>query len=459
VSERLKSLSQASAAFISMLDADIIKLNAFFKAETDRLQTDYQDLKQNATDQGYDGLLQSVLRLEQFVFLNFTGICKILKKHDKISGLRLSEPFLSRLMDLDFYRSTGLSTLKVELLNIVSGIPSKSETEADGEVLAGIGSMGMDSPHLGSGVVHTPNEATSFPTSKDSQWWFPPASLLPSQKIVISMQGPHGTDIIGSLLDTISAYDVLVEDVMMSRLYHNVACAIRVKILTEDPQLFKDLADGAAKWEAELKFEVYDDKESLPHALDEAPYANRAKYVATMVNENGLSARFLSAWTKLLLVRKISVESLKRLNDGSFCVLEMKLSVPMETDLEAFRTELFQLSSSSGTDVSLQPDDIYRRSKRLVVLDMDSTLIRQEVIDELARHAGVVSEVAKITHRAMNGEIDFKESLRQRVGLLKGSPVDILEKVRQSLVFTDGARFLCRALKRLGYKLGKLWID
>jgi phosphoserine phosphatase SerB len=107
-----------------------------------------------------------------------------------------------------------------------------------------------------------------------------------------------------------------------------------------------------------------------------------------------------------------------------------------------------------GADIALQPDDVFRKNKRLIVMDMDSTLIQQEVIDELARNAGVVDQVAQITHRAMNGEIDFKESLRQRVGLLKGSPAAILEEVKQRLSFTDGARFLCKALKKLGFKLG-----
>jgi hypothetical protein len=132
----------------------------------------------------------------------------------------------------------------------------------------------------------------------------------------------------------------------------------------------------------------------MPYSLQDAPYENRSKYAATVLNQNGLSVEFLNEWTKLLLHYKISIEALKRLNEGRLCAIDFKLSVPMDVDFDSFRADLFQLSSKSGTDVALQPDDVYRRSKRLVIMDMDSTLIQQEVIDELAKHYGVVSEVA-----------------------------------------------------------------
>ncbi len=103
--------------------------------------------------------------------------------------------------------------------------------------------------------------------------------------------------------------------------------------------------------------------------------------------------------------------------------------------------------------MSLQRESLYRRSKRLVVLDMDSTLIRIEVIDELARAAGVGAEVSRITERAMQGEMDYDESLRQRVGLLAGLDVAVLDKLAANLPLTDGAETLVRVLKRLGYKI------
>lgn len=109
-----------------------------------------------------------------------------------------------------------------------------------------------------------------------------------------------------------------------------------------------------------------------------------------------------------------------------------------------------------GVEVVLQKNDVFRRYKRLAVFDMDSTLIEQEVIDEIARFIGVEDEVSAITARAMNGEIDFTESLRQRVALLKGAPANVFDELKSLITFTPGARELCKALKMLGYKLAVL---
>ncbi|KAI8848307.1 HAD-like domain-containing protein [Chytridium lagenaria] len=116
-------------------------------------------------------------------------------------------------------------------------------------------------------------------------------------------------------------------------------------------------------------------------------------------------------------------------------------------------TRILSIGVKTHVDIVVQDVSVFRTRKRVVIFDMDSTLIQQEVIDELAREAGVVAEVSRITEAAMNGEIDFKESLRRRVGLLKGTPTSVLEKVRSRITFSPGAHELCRALKRLGYKL------
>jgi phosphoserine phosphatase len=108
--------------------------------------------------------------------------------------------------------------------------------------------------------------------------------------------------------------------------------------------------------------------------------------------------------------------------------------------------------STNSFDVALQRESLYRRGKRLVVMDMDSTLIRIEVIDELARAYGVGEQVARITERAMHGEMDYDESLRQRVGLLKGLDEKVLRDIAANLPLTEGAETLIRVLKRLGYR-------
>ena len=108
--------------------------------------------------------------------------------------------------------------------------------------------------------------------------------------------------------------------------------------------------------------------------------------------------------------------------------------------------------SEIGLDVSFQKDDIYRRSRRLICFDMDSTLIETEVIDELAERAGVGEKVREITASAMRGEIDFRESFSQRVALLKGLDVSVMEEIARSLPITEGLERMMTILKRVGYK-------
>ena len=108
--------------------------------------------------------------------------------------------------------------------------------------------------------------------------------------------------------------------------------------------------------------------------------------------------------------------------------------------------------SEIGLDVSFQKDDIYRRSRRLICFDMDSTLIETEVIDELAERAGVGDKVREITASAMRGEIDFRESFTQRVALLKGLDVSVMEEIARNLPITEGLERMMTILKRVGYK-------
>ena len=114
--------------------------------------------------------------------------------------------------------------------------------------------------------------------------------------------------------------------------------------------------------------------------------------------------------------------------------------------------EQFINLSNTGVDISFQQDDIYRRSRRLICFDMDSTLIETEVIDELADRANVGEQVRKITEAAMRGEIDFKESFKQRIALLKGLDESVMQEIASKLPITDGLERTMRILKRVGYK-------
>jgi phosphoserine phosphatase len=133
--------------------------------------------------------------------------------------------------------------------------------------------------------------------------------------------------------------------------------------------------------------------------------------------------------------------------------LELLLGGPPELAPQHLRDALLAVSKDLGLDIALQREGLLRRVKRLVVLDMDSTLIQQEIIDELAALHGVGEEVAAVTARAMAGEVPFREALRQRVALLKGAPESIFDAVLKRIELTPGAETLCQVLKMLGYRL------
>ncbi len=129
----------------------------------------------------------------------------------------------------------------------------------------------------------------------------------------------------------------------------------------------------------------------------------------------------------------------------------VEFSVRGAADQAQMRTQFLQVANELGVDIAVQEDDVYRRTRRLVAFDMDSTLIEAEVIDELAHAAGVGDQVAEITERAMQGELDFSESFRQRVALLKGLSGDVLQGIAERLPVTEGAERLISNLRALGY--------
>ena len=146
-----------------------------------------------------------------------------------------------------------------------------------------------------------------------------------------------------------------------------------------------------------------------------------------------------------------NIDRITRLASDPVTCVELDVSGAEPVTL---RHALAQVAVDSGVDVAVQRAGLERRAMRLIVMDVDSTLIQDEVIDLLAGRAGCAAEVAQVTESAMQGELDFAASLRQRVALLKGLDVDVLDQVRADLRLTPGARTLIRTLKRLGYRCG-----
>jgi phosphoserine phosphatase len=189
-------------------------------------------------------------------------------------------------------------------------------------------------------------------------------------------------------------------------------------------------------------------------SLDYRPAPNEvtkaSRYALTLIARS-LGPLELQTVAEVLAAHGANIERIHQLSEGGLACVEMALSLGAGADESALKRAL--LAAGQGRfDCALQEESLLRRSKRLVVMDMDSTLIRIEVIDELARAFGVGEQVSAITRRAMLGEMDYDESLRQRVSLLRGLDVAVLQNIADNLPLTEGAETLLRVLKRLGYQ-------
>uniref|UniRef100_A0A7S1IM89 phosphoserine phosphatase n=1 Tax=Eutreptiella gymnastica TaxID=73025 RepID=A0A7S1IM89_9EUGL len=217
----------------------------------------------------------------------------------------------------------------------------------------------------------------------------------------------------------------------------------------------------------DLLFATFDmglqvDITTIPHVEyeDWVGMQGQPQWILTLLARE-LKAEYLSAVTELLSKAQLNIATITRLSGrkslfsragrATRACVEIRLRGEVN-DEAALKDQIMKLCSNMSMDLSFQKDDIFRRYRRLAVFDMDSTLIQCEVIDELAREAGVYEEVAAITESAMRGEIDFGESLKQRVEKLKGLPESTLQVVAERLPLTEGARRLIRTLRRMGYK-------
>jgi phosphoserine phosphatase len=158
----------------------------------------------------------------------------------------------------------------------------------------------------------------------------------------------------------------------------------------------------------------------------------------------------IAAAAALIADRGGNIDRIRRIASYPVTALEFQGS---GVSIDEIRRPLVEVASAHGADVAVQEAGLDRRGQYLVVMDVDSTFIQDEVIDLLADEAGVVDRVAAITERAMSGHLDFEESLRERVALLAGLPVSALDRVRERVTLTPGARTLCRTLNRLGYRI------
>ncbi len=209
------------------------------------------------------------------------------------------------------------------------------------------------------------------------------------------------------------------------------------------------LGDTSLKLGLDLEFRPMTDEERLTHPrFSPRPF----RYVVTLI-ASPITANALHQVSHLLAEASVNIDEIQRLSEGEpLTCVELKVSSPLRLERTRLKSDLLCLSAFLKIDIALQLDTLHRRAKRLVVFDLDSTLIQSEGIDELARERGCFEEVAAITHQAMAGKFNYDESLRQRVKKLKGLTEAQVQAVASRLELTPGAEELVRSLKGLGYQ-------
>ena len=189
---------------------------------------------------------------------------------------------------------------------------------------------------------------------------------------------------------------------------------------------------------------------SLDYRKPEAPQSEAPQRYALTLIARTLGPSQLQAVSEVLAAHGANIERIYRLSEGGLASVEFAIS--LQGDFLPLKRALLAAAGEGAFDCALQRESLLRRSKRLIVMDMDSTLIRIEVIDELARAHGVGDQVKAITRRAMMGEMDYDQSLRERVALLRGLDARVLYELAAGLPLMEGAETLLRVLQRLGYR-------
>lgn len=281
-----------------------------------------------------------------------------------------------------------------------------------------------------------------------------------TELILIRITGIDRPGLTASVTEILSKYDVTILDIGQADIHQTLSLGILFKSKeTESGNIMKELLFKASELGVNIRF--------YPVSVEE--YENwvsmqgKNRYIITILGRR-LTAKQISAATKIIAEQGLNIDSIKRLT-GRVPLDEEKASVRSCIEFSVrgnpknrveMQRSLMKLSSEMGMDFSLQLDNMYRRMRRLICFDMDSTLIQTECIDELAERAGVGEQVRAITERAMRGEIDFKESFTERVALLKGLDESVMKEIAENLPITEGVERLMYVLKHYGYKIAIL---
>lgn len=274
---------------------------------------------------------------------------------------------------------------------------------------------------------------------------------------LITISGLDRPGITAMVTGILAAHDSNVLDIGQAVIHEQLTLGLLVELPGghEDSAALAEIRERAARMDLAVRSAPV----SAPSYREWVAGQGRDKHIVTLLSRR-IRAEEIARLSEVVARHGLSIDKITRLSgrvslDASdlhdrACV---EFSVRGEfPDPAAARAEFLSLAAELGADIACQEDNMFRRNRRLVAFDMDSTLIDAEVIDELARRAGVGAEVAAITERAMRGEIDFAESFRRRVALLEGLGEEALAETAQALRLTEGAEKLVAALKRIGLR-------
>lgn len=281
-----------------------------------------------------------------------------------------------------------------------------------------------------------------------------------TELILIRISGVDRPGLTASVTAILSKYQVDIMDIGQADIHSTLSLGILFKCSDQDSgNIMKELLFKASDLGINIRFYPVSDDEYETWVNMQGKH----RYILTLLGRK-LTAQQIAGATKLLAEQQLNIDGIRRLT-GRIPLDEKKANVRAciefsvrgtPRDREELQSQLMQLSASLGMDFSFQQDNMYRRMRRLICFDMDSTLIETEVIDELAIRAGVGDQVKAITERAMRGEIDFCESFKERVALLKGLDESVMRDIAEHLPITEGVERLMFVLKRYGYKIAIL---
>ena len=275
--------------------------------------------------------------------------------------------------------------------------------------------------------------------------------------VLINITGEDRPGLTAAITGVLASNGVNILDIGQAAIHGVLSLGFLVEIPHADQvsAVLKDLQPLIAKEGLQLVFDPITEE----HYQQWVNEQGQKRHVVTLMSRQ-VTALQLQRVTSVISQHGLNIEQTDRLSGRvsldapttlSKSCIELRVCGDV-ADIDALRAAFFDLAQELSVDIALQEDTLFRRNRRLAVFDMDSTLIEAEVIDELAKAAGVGAQVSEITERAMTGELDFKASFKERLALLKGLDVSVLDSIGASLRLTEGAEVLFAELKRLGYK-------